>query len=37
METRIRLRDEPPVNAQRKLAVREVDLADLTAYFRVRA
>jgi exoribonuclease-2 len=36
METRIRLRDEPPVNAHRKLAIREVDLADLTAYFQVR-
>lgn len=36
METRMRLRDEPAVNAQRKMAVREVDLPDLTAYFQVR-
>ena len=36
METKVRFRDEPPVNAQRKLAVREVDLTSLTAYFQVR-
>ncbi len=37
LETRVRLRDQPPMNAQRKLAVREVDLEDLTAYFQVRS
>ena len=37
METRMRLRDAPALNTQRKLVVREVDLADLTAYFQVRA
>ncbi len=35
LETRVRFRDEPSMNAQRKLVVREVDLADLTAYFQV--
>ncbi|OOZ37095.1 RNB domain-containing ribonuclease [Solemya velesiana gill symbiont] len=35
METRVRLRREVPLDQEIRLAVREVDLADLTAWFRV--
>ncbi|MET0012813.1 MAG: RNB domain-containing ribonuclease [Sedimenticola sp.] len=35
METRVRVRREMPLNQEVKVAVREVDLADLTAWFRI--
>lgn len=37
METRIRLREVPELNADRVLRVREVDVPDLTAWFHVRS
>lgn len=36
LEARVRLRGEPVLNSRVKLAPREVDLPDLTCYFRVR-
>jgi exoribonuclease-2 len=36
METRVRLKTDPPLNARVRLAPREIDLPDLTCWFRVR-
>jgi exoribonuclease-2 len=35
LETRIRLKQEAPLNSELRLAAREVDLPDLVAWFRV--
>jgi exoribonuclease-2 len=37
LETRIRLKADAPLNSELPLAVREIDLPDLTAWFRVTA
>jgi exoribonuclease-2 len=36
METRVRLKGDPPLNARVRLAPREIDLPDLACWFRVR-
>jgi exoribonuclease-2 len=36
METRVRLKSDPPLNARVQVSLREVDLPDLAAWFHVR-
>lgn len=36
LETRVRVRNDPPLNSSVQVAPREIDLAELTCYFHVR-